>query len=170
MTPETLAKSNSEHAHQSALFCWANKAQKFGFAAAADMRCYTEPGYALKFYGAATQGFDAIPELRWLHAIANGGSRGDTKQSQMIRGGQLKAEGVKKGVADVSWPLNRGAYCGLYIEMKRPGTDKQRRGTISIEQEQFAEFVKFNNYYFTTCNSWQDGANVVSDYYNLKRG
>lgn len=45
ITPEQLAKSNSEHAHQVAVFCW------------------------------AAMNFAAFPELKLLFAIPNGGER-----------------------------------------------------------------------------------------------
>lgn len=67
-------------------------AEKFGFAAAEDDKCYTVAGYAQTTYSHCAP----IPELKWLHAIANGGARGDNEKSRAIRGGQLKAEGVKR--------------------------------------------------------------------------
>lgn len=45
MTPEQIAKPNTEHAHQTALFCWCN------------------------------QNLDKYPELEWFYAIPNGGER-----------------------------------------------------------------------------------------------
>lgn len=45
MTPEDLAKPNTEHAHQVALFCW------------------------------MSQNFHQFPELEWAFAIPNGGER-----------------------------------------------------------------------------------------------
>lgn len=48
-----------------------------------------------------------VPALEWFHAIPNGGSRGDDDKSRKIRGAQLKAEGVRQGVADtfLPWPV-----------------------------------------------------------------
>lgn len=45
ITPEQIAKSNTEHAHQAAVFCW----------------CSTH--------------LEEYPELEWYHAIPNGGER-----------------------------------------------------------------------------------------------
>lgn len=47
MSPEQLAKANTEHAHQCALFCWA-----------------AMPAQRQKW-----------PELRWMYAVPNGGGR-----------------------------------------------------------------------------------------------
>jgi len=52
------------------------------------------------------------PQLRWLHAIPNGGHR------SKAQAGKLKAEGVKSGVADLCLPVARRGYNALYIEMK----------------------------------------------------
>lgn len=53
-----------------------------------------------------------FPELKWLHAIPNGGHR-NIKVAQ-----KLKAEGVKAGVPDLCLPVPRQGFSGLYIEMK----------------------------------------------------
>jgi hypothetical protein len=55
MTPEQLAKSGSEHAHQSALFCWA----------------------------ALPTTLVVWPMLRWMFAIPNGGERNIKVAAQM---------------------------------------------------------------------------------------
>jgi hypothetical protein len=91
MTPEQLAQSGTEHAHQSAVFAWAN---------------FNKVQY---------------PELEHMFAIPNGGSRGDNAKSRAIRGATMKAEGVKSGVPDIMLPVIRRGYCGLFIEMKKIG-------------------------------------------------
>lgn len=154
MTPSDLAKSKSEHSHQSALFCFMAMAEKHGFAAAYDEKCYKQVGYAQSFYGA----HNAIPELKWLHAIANGGARGDNEKSRQIRGGQLKAEGVKKGVYDVSLPVKRGEYSGLYMELKKEG------GRTSKEQQEFGQFVSEQGFASCVCEGWQNAAEQIKLY------
>lgn len=154
MTPNKLASSNSEHAHQAALFCFMSMAEKHGFAAAYDEKCYTEMGYAQTVYAA----HKPIPELKWLHAIANGGSRGDSEKSRAIRGGQLKAEGVKKGVSDISLPVKRGEYSGLYVELKK------EKGRPSKEQLDFGDFVKNQCFAFCVCVGWQEAAKQIQLY------
>ena len=154
MKPSDLAKSKSEHAHQSALFCFMAMAEKHGFAAAYDDKCYTQAGYAHSVYGA----HKPIPELKWLHAIANGGARGDIEKSRAIRGGQLKAEGVKKGVSDISLPVKRGEYSGLYVELKKDG------GRTSKEQADFGEFVMNQGFAFCVCVGWLNAAEQIKLY------
>jgi len=137
MTPEQLAKSDSEAAHQTALFAWA--------------------ALQLKRW----------PELRWLHHIPNGGSRGDNAQSRAIRGGQLKAQGVRTGVSDVSLPVKRGPYSGLYIEMKKPAEKPKREGSkggVSDEQAEFGAFVQSQGFGFVVCYSWEEAAKIIEQY------
>lgn len=138
-TPEQLAKSGSEDAHQTALFCW------------------------------AAQHPQACTNLRWLHAIPNGGSRGDNAQSRAIRGAKLKATGVKTGVSDIMLPLRRGPYCGLYIELKRPELkpkSAKAKGAASDEQLEFGAYVKTQGYGFIVCYGWNEAATVIEQYLN----
>jgi hypothetical protein len=161
-TPADLAKSNSEHAHQRAVFAWANMAAHYGFAAAWDDRSYTEAGYAETTYGKA----NAAPILSRLFAIANGGARGDDKRSKMIRGAQMKAEGVKKGVPDIMLPvpINNRQYCGLLIEMKRPKSGDQTQGRTSDEQNDWIAFLRSVGYGVSVCFDWIAAAKEVQAY------
>lgn len=91
ITPEMLAKAGSEHAEQSALFCWA----------------------------ALPEQQSLYPFFRWcLFAIPNGGLRDSDSKIAAKRGGELKAEGVKAGVSDIFLAVSRGGWHGLFIEMK----------------------------------------------------
>ena len=51
------------------------------------------------------------PELQWLHAIPNGGSR------NKFEAGRMKGEGVKPGVYDLCLPCARKGYHGFYLEI-----------------------------------------------------
>lgn len=91
MQPEDCAKSGTEDAEQTALFCWAANEIAEG----------------------------RLLMLQWMFAIPNGGSRGSTKAQAMAVGGRLKATGVKAGVSDIFLPYPRHNCNGLFIEMKR---------------------------------------------------
>ena len=67
------------------------------------------------------------PELALLHHIKNE-TREGAKQIAID-----KAIGVKKGVPDLSLPVPRGRYHGLYIEMKNDA------GRASQEQKWWGE-------------------------------
>ena len=137
MTPEQLAKSGSEAAHQTALFAWA----------ALNVKRW--------------------PELKWLHHIPNGGSRGDDAKGRAIRGGQLKAQGVRIGVADLCLPVRRGAWSGLYIEMKKPSEKPKREssaGGVSADQAEFAKFVISQGFGWCVCYSWEEAKSILENY------
>ena len=134
MNPANLAKSGTESGHQRAVFCWA----------ALNVARY--------------------PELKWLHHIPNGGSRGDDANSRAIRGGALKAEGVKTGVSDLCLPAKRGQFSGLYIEMKKPGKLK----TESDDQKKFGAFVKSQGFGYVCVDNWEDAVKVIEEYLQWK--
>lgn len=141
MTPEQLVKSDTEAAHQTALFAW------------------------------AALNVNKWPELRWLHHIPNGGSRGNDVKSRAIRGGQLKAQGVKAGVADVCLPVKRGSYSGLYIEMKKPSEKPKREGSkggVSNDQAEFGAFVKTQCFGWCVCYSWNEASEIIEQYLNYR--
>lgn len=153
ITPSSLAKSGTESGHQRAVFCWAAIAIHHGFDVADNFDAIGRAAFK------DSPGL-GIPELKWLHAVPNGGSRGDTADSRAIRGGQMKAEGVKVGVSDIFLPVKRGQFSGLYIEMKKPGNI---RGT-SAEQKEFGEFVLSQGFGFIVCDSWQMAVRVIREY------
>lgn len=141
LTPQKLAKSGSEHAEQTALFAW------LAFAA-----IWYEP-------------------LQWAYANGNGGSRGDTEQSRKIAGGMMKAEGVRKGVPDLTLPFPRlhvgsnSMFAGLYIEMKtKDGGDGG-----SKEQHAYIEYLQRVGYAATLCNGWIEARRTIVAYLELER-
>jgi hypothetical protein len=134
---DALAKSGTEAAHQTALFAWAAWNVKHA------------------------------PELKWLHHIPNGGIRGDDAQSRAIRGGQLKAQGVRSGVADVCLPVKRGQFSGLYVEMKKPAEKPVKatsKGGLSEDQIEFAKFVRNQGFMWQVCYSWNEAADLIKNY------
>lgn len=164
MTPDQLAKSGSEAAHQTALFAFVAVAAVHGFEIAWQ---WAEKGQAVLLARTTPNVTKAVPELRWLHHIPNGGSRGDDAKSRAIRGGQMKAQGVRQGVADLSLPVRRGAWSGLYIEMKKPDEKPKREGSkggVSDEQNEFGEFVKQQGFGWIVCYSWREAAEIIELY------
>ena len=53
------------------------------------------------------------PEFKWLFHVPNGGYRNKREA------GKFKAMGVKAGVLDLWFPVKRGIYPGLIIELKQ---------------------------------------------------
>jgi hypothetical protein len=127
-TPESLAKSGSESAEQTALFCWA----------------------------ALPEQQEHYPELKFMFHIPNGGSR-DKREA-----GAFKAQGVKAGVPDIFLPVARGAFCGLWIEMKY-GDNKP-----SDKQIEYLKFLVSQGYVVEVCYSWQEAAYVIEWYFQMR--
>lgn len=100
------------------------------------------------------------PELRWMHAIKNGGSlKGGERE-----GKRLKEQGVKAGVADVFLPCARGRYHGLYIEMKRV-----RDSRTSAEQIKFKYDMNEQGYLAHICYGWEQAADKILHYFQLPK-
>jgi hypothetical protein len=130
--PGEFAKSGTEHGEQVALFAWAA--------------------------GEVASG--RVPELRWMFAVPNGGSRGSDKRSAMIAGANMKSEGVKPGVADVFLPVARHGLHGLFIEMKkRDGGD----GGSKVQRE-FGEAMRDAGYGWAICAGWIAAREVISQW------
>lgn len=92
------------------------------------------------------------PELKWIHAIPNGGKRGfKTAKS-------LKDEGVKPGIFDIFLPIPRGDYHGMYIEFKY-GNNK-----LSDSQIEFQKHCNKNDYKTAVCYSAIDAVKIVVNY------
>ncbi len=119
VTPEGLAKSGSEEAHQTAFFAWAANPLT-----TAIERLKTNPH----------------PSLAAMYAIPNGGER------NKIVASKLKAQGVKAGVWDIHLPVPTKAAIGLWIEFKkRPNglTNEQKEFRESLKSYGFDWFVAY---------------------------
>ena len=99
------------------------------------------------------------PQLKWLHAIPNGGYR---TESQAAR---FKASGVKKGVSDMFLPYPAGGAHGLYIELKR-----KDGGKASKEQLEFIENMTKVGYVAKVCHGWQAAAELILRYLKTSEG
>jgi hypothetical protein len=160
MTPAQLAKSGTEHGHQTALFAYVAVAYLHGFDAADE---WAKTGKLPVRDPAAPP---VVPALEWFHAIHNQG-HGDK-----IRGGMAKAEGVRAGVADtfLPWPLKFGCevvQCGLYIEMKKPSErpkSEEAKGGVSDKQADFGAYARKAGYGWIVCYSWDHAATILRQY------
>ena len=112
----------SESAEQQALFTWA------GLASA------------------------AVPELRLLHAIPNGGLRTKTTAAR------LKKEGLKPGVPDILLPIARHGWHGLYIELK------YGKGRVSESQRWWHDELTNQRYAVFVCWGWEAAKKTILAY------
>lgn len=137
ITPENLAASGSEDGHQMAVFCW------------------------------AADNVGKYPQLKWLHAIPNGGSR------NIIEAGKMVAAGLRSGVWDTFLPLPiqtewAKQYAGLYVEMKREKYRNAKNGGLTEDQIEFGEYAKKMGYYCQVCYNWIEAKEIITNYINLK--
>lgn len=99
------------------------------------------------------------PEIRWLHAIPNGGHRGKAAA------GKMKAEGQRTGVCDLSMPVPRivGAriYHGFYLELKKQGESP------SAEQWEWLIYLHRAGYAAHVANDRETARKLVTDYLSL---
>lgn len=98
------------------------------------------------------------PELKWFHSIQN-----EEKSGSAIMGARGKASGKRKGVSDTSFPVRRGVYSGLYIELKQA-----TKGKPTPEQLEFGAFVESQGFYFAVCYGWENAWKCIEWYLNLK--
>lgn len=96
-----------------------------------------------------------FPELRWLHSSLNGVP---LSQGLAVK---MRSLGMTAGVCDVFLPVKRGAFSGLYIEMKRL---KGVPSDLSDDQEEFIQFTNEQGYYATWCKGWEAAKQVITDY------
>ncbi len=92
------------------------------------------------------------PELSLLHHIPNGGNR------DAITGAHLKAQGVRAGVPDLSMPVPRGRFHGLYIELKAA------RGRVQDTQRQWIERLTAQGYKALVCFGAEEAKVAIITY------
>lgn len=96
------------------------------------------------------------PELALLYANPLGGKRPKRTAARM------KAEGAKAGVPDLTLPVARGGYHGLYIEMKAG------RNKLTESQYWWLKRLRMEGYYTVVCYSWEEARDVLVDYLAYK--
>jgi len=130
----------------------------------------SEHSQQVALFAAVAQYVVSVPELKLLHAIPNGGTRGGDKRSAMIAGANMKAEGAKAGVSDIMLPVARQGYHGFYIEMKAPGKGQRiGRGGVeltgeSAEQIAWGAAVMEQGYLYAVFDSWKDALKALMWY------
>lgn len=96
--------------------------------------------------------YKRFPGIELLHATPNGGLR------SKATAGKLKAEGVKAGHPDVSWPVARGGFIGLAIEFKHGD------GNPTKEQRERIDRLQREGWCVAVCWSWVAAARLLTGY------
>lgn len=95
------------------------------------------------------------PELEMLYAVPNGGHR------HARVGAQLRDEGTRRGVPDLSLDVARGGYFGLRIEMKRR---IRSLSTLSDDQKWWHAKLTERGYMVVTCYGAEEAISAIKAY------
>ena len=79
-----------------------------------------------------------------------------------VEAARFKAMGVQAGVPDLFLPVPRGAYHGLFIEMKAP------KGRTSNAQNTWIEKLKSNGYAVKVCYGFESAQQTLLSYLDEK--
>lgn len=122
---------------------------------------HVESKHCINLITWANQATCTMPALRWLHHIPNGGAR-STIEAKIMKG-----EGVKAGPWDFFLPEVSVIHCtpGMYIEMKSPGREKERRGGLSDDQYEFGLFIKDQGYVCVVAYHWLQAQEALIAYH-----
>ena len=95
-----------------------------------------------------------LPESqrRRIWANPNGGKRDPRTAAR------LKAEGVKRGVPDITVAIKASGYAGMYIEMKKPG------GRLSPDQRDMIAELRAAGYHVVVAYSVDDAWDHLTTY------
>lgn len=96
-----------------------------------------------------------------LHANPNGGWRG------FKVGKEIKAEGGKSGLWDLSLPIPRGTYSGLEIEVKRPYFRNKKDGGLEHNQIAWGKHYDLIGRMKRVCYTTPEIIETVEEYMNL---
>ena len=90
-----------------------------------------------------------------VYHIPNGGKRNAAEAAH------LKEQGVKPGVPDLCFPVPKGKYHGMYIEMK-DGKNKTTQ-----PQDEWLELLSENGYMTAVCYGFDEAKAVIDKYFGL---
>ena len=95
----------------------------------------------------------AIPELKLMYHIPNGGKRNKAIAAK------FKRMGVKAGVPDIFLAAPKGGYHGLYIELKRT-----KGGSTSDNQDDWIDALREQGYRVDVCKGWEKAKETILEY------
>ena len=107
----------------------------------------------MQWWALACKGF-GLPEAL-LFAIPNGGHR------HIAVAAKMKAEGVRAGVPDLFLAVPKGAYTGLFIELK-----KVKGGVVSDSQREALMLLSARGYAVAVCRGWRAASRYLEQYLN----
>lgn len=129
-----MLATGSEDGEQAALFCW------------------------------AALSVGKYPQLKWLYAVPNGGSRHIAEATKMV------ATGLRSGVPDICLPHAMAmknswiVYNGCYIELKIEKRRKEKNGGCSKGQLEWLAYLATAGYYCKVCYGWEEARDTLIAY------
>lgn len=109
------------------------------------------------FQWIAIEGSKFVEDFALLYAIPNGGDR------SMSVGAAMKAEGVKKGVPDMHYPVPV-MWHSLYIELKTPGRERTKNGGLSDDQVKWARRLRKQGHAVVVAYGWRAAVGALVAY------
>jgi hypothetical protein len=94
-------------------------------------------------------------DLRWIHSIPNGAHVHPATARKLV------AEGLKKGVLDISVDAPRGKWSGLRLEFKRAGNKP------TPEQTAYISYLGNIGIKACVCYTWMAAAKEIVEYFSL---
>lgn len=101
-----------------------------------------------------------MPDLKLAYAITNFAGRVKSKRLNQLNGARLNAEGRRKGMLDVCWPVARLGFHGLYLEMKTEA------GSLSKEQRWYRDALRGAGQCVYVPRSWEHARDFILAYYD----
>ena len=99
-----------------------------------------------------------FPDLELAIHIPNEGKR------SAWYGALLKRLGLRSGVPDLLFPVPRGDYGCLFIELKR-----QKDGRVSPMQKWWIDKLNKAGNYAVVCEGWEKASKVIEWYFSLDK-
>lgn len=96
-------------------------------------------------------------EADWVHHSPNGGYRAKSTASA------LKAAGTRKGFPDLIYPIRRGGFCGLVLELKAP------KGRLSPEQTVWLDLFARQGWHSSVAIGFEAAKDTLDTYLKLPR-
>jgi hypothetical protein len=92
-----------------------------------------------------------------FYSIPNGADVSDANRKTLV------AEGMRKGVPDLCFPMARGRFHGMYVEMKR----SDGGSGLTVDQKRWLSRLEAEGYLAICCNGFDDAFMKISWYMGL---
>lgn len=110
------------------------------------------------FQAMVIYGTRLVAHPHMLFAIPNGGGRTPSVAASM------RAEGVKRGVPDMCYPVPVGHWRGLWLEMKTPAAFKKKDNGRQPEQVQWHGWLRAHGFAVVICDGWEQACAALVMY------